>query len=65
MYIFWDNILKFPKFFVSVLIGFFLTILNPFFELFKDPMQQIKMIAIILLALTILLQTLRLMLVLS
>ena len=65
MYIFWDSMLKFPRFFVSVLIGFFLTILSPFFELFKDPMQQIKMIAIIFLALTILLQTLRFMLALS
>nr|YP_009541687.1 hypothetical protein [Synarthrophyton chejuense]AYR05696.1 hypothetical protein [Synarthrophyton chejuense] len=35
MNIFWDNILKFPRFFISVLMGFFLTTFNPFFELLR------------------------------
>nr|YP_009511127.1 hypothetical protein [Hydropuntia rangiferina]AXI96800.1 hypothetical protein [Hydropuntia rangiferina]UAD87481.1 hypothetical protein [Hydropuntia rangiferina] len=32
---FWDNINKFPKFILSVIIGFFLTTFHEIFELFK------------------------------
>nr|YP_009312964.1 Hypothetical protein ycf33 [Helminthora furcellata]SCW21218.1 Hypothetical protein ycf33 [Helminthora furcellata]SCW24078.1 Hypothetical protein ycf33 [Helminthora furcellata] len=35
MYNFWENIWKFPKFIISVFIGFFLTAAYPFFQLSK------------------------------
>lgn len=62
MHNFWENILGFLRFFISVLIGFFLTTFSPFFELFKNPIQQITAITITLLMSIILLQTLKLML---
>ena len=34
---FWDNALKFPRFLVSVILGLILTIISPFFVLFKKP----------------------------
>nr|YP_009315623.1 Hypothetical protein ycf33 [Liagora brachyclada]SCW24281.1 Hypothetical protein ycf33 [Liagora brachyclada] len=36
MHIFWENIWKFPKFLISVFIGFFLTAAYPFFQLSKN-----------------------------
>nr|YP_009315216.1 Hypothetical protein ycf33 [Titanophycus setchellii]SCW23671.1 Hypothetical protein ycf33 [Titanophycus setchellii] len=36
MNIFWGNIWKFPKFLISVFIGFFLTAAYPFFQLSKN-----------------------------
>nr|YP_009314806.1 Hypothetical protein ycf33 [Neoizziella asiatica]SCW23261.1 Hypothetical protein ycf33 [Neoizziella asiatica] len=36
MNIFWENIWKFPKFIISVFIGFFLTAAYPFFQLSKN-----------------------------
>nr|YP_009660575.1 conserved hypothetical plastid protein [Corallina chilensis]QCS25523.1 conserved hypothetical plastid protein [Corallina chilensis] len=62
MHIFWDNILKFPRFFISVLVGFFLTIFNPFFELLKKPQQRYILIIILGTISIIILQILKLML---
>nr|YP_009313376.1 Hypothetical protein ycf33 [Dichotomaria marginata]SCW21630.1 Hypothetical protein ycf33 [Dichotomaria marginata] len=36
MYIFWQNISKFPTFLISVFTGFFLTALYPIFQLLKS-----------------------------
>lgn len=37
---FWNNILKFPRFLVSVIFGLVLIIISPFFVLFKKPMTS-------------------------
>nr|YP_009395252.1 hypothetical protein [Bryothamnion seaforthii]ARW64020.1 hypothetical protein [Bryothamnion seaforthii] len=33
---FWNNLYKFPRFLISVTIGFFLTTLQPIFKLLKN-----------------------------
>nr|AOM64643.1 hypothetical protein Riqu_164 [Riquetophycus sp.] len=38
---FWNNITKFPKFLISVIIGFFLTTLQPIFELLKNKKKRL------------------------
>nr|YP_007947859.1 hypothetical chloroplast protein 33 [Neoporphyra haitanensis]AGG37108.1 hypothetical chloroplast protein 33 [Neoporphyra haitanensis] len=37
---FWNNILKFPRFLVSVIFGLVLIIISPFFVLFKKPLTS-------------------------
>nr|BED43165.1 Ycf33 protein [Pyropia sp. Myanmar_A]BED43362.1 Ycf33 protein [Pyropia sp. Myanmar_B]BED43559.1 Ycf33 protein [Pyropia sp. Myanmar_C] len=37
---FWDNILKFPRFLISVILGLILIIIRPFFVLFKKPVTN-------------------------
>lgn len=46
---FWNNINKFPKFIISVFIGFFLTTAYPIFKLLKNKKTNYG-IAIILIA---------------
>ena len=58
MYIFWDNIAKFPRFFLSVLTGFFLTIFYPVFMLFKKPVNRFMFITITCIIIVILLKIL-------
>nr|YP_007878191.1 conserved hypothetical plastid protein [Calliarthron tuberculosum]AGA63802.1 conserved hypothetical plastid protein [Calliarthron tuberculosum] len=65
MYIFWNNISKFPRFFISVLMGFFLTIFNPFFELLRNPKQGFLFIIIISMTSITIWQILKLMLALN
>nr|UAT97895.1 hypothetical protein Ahn.fas.Kor.pt_132 [Ahnfeltia fastigiata] len=43
---FWDNVRKFPRFLISVLIGFFLTTLNPVFELLKQKKTRVLIILV-------------------
>jgi len=43
----WENILKFPKFFISVILGFFLTTFQPIFRLLKNKKLKIITISII------------------
>nr|YP_010925647.1 hypothetical protein RMC00_pgp067 [Neoporphyra dentata]WKD83879.1 hypothetical protein [Neoporphyra dentata]BCA87313.1 putative Ycf33 [Neoporphyra dentata] len=55
---FWNNILKFPRFLVSVIFGLILIIISPFFVLFKKPLTSFFFIIsftglIIILAVTI------------
>ena len=38
---FWINLYKFPRFLTSVFIGFFLTTLQPIFQLFKKKRERI------------------------
>jgi hypothetical protein len=41
---FWTNILRYPRFFISSLIGLILVILTPFKNLFKNPQSRIFLI---------------------
>lgn len=34
---FWENLLRFPRFFISSILGLVLIILGPFFNLLRDP----------------------------
>nr|YP_010619542.1 hypothetical protein PN189_pgp028 [Xiphosiphonia pinnulata]WAX03555.1 hypothetical protein [Xiphosiphonia pinnulata] len=44
---FWVNLYKFPRFLISVLIGFFLTTFQPIFKLLKNRKDKILLITII------------------
>nr|QCI06061.1 hypothetical protein [Delesseria sanguinea] len=46
MYTFWNNLYKFPRFLIAVLIGFFLTTFRPIFKLLKNKKQKIIFIII-------------------
>ena len=41
---FWTNILRYPRFFVSSLIGLILVILTPFKNLFKNSKSRVFLI---------------------
>ena len=41
---FWTNILRYPRFFISGLVGLILVILTPFRNLFKNPKSRIILI---------------------
>nr|QXM17315.1 hypothetical protein Ycf33 [Chaetoceros costatus] len=41
---FWTNILRYPRFFISSLVGLILVILTPFRNLFKNPKSRIVVI---------------------
>nr|ARW63805.1 hypothetical protein [Chondria sp. (in: red algae)] len=47
MLTFWENLYKFPRFFTSVLIGFFLTTLEPIFKQLKSKKSRIKSLVLI------------------
>ena len=56
---FWDNVLKFPRFLVSVTLGLVLTIISPFFVLFRKPSTSfffITSFAILLAILTVIIK---------
>lgn len=44
---FWDNILRFPRFFISSTLGLILTIIGPFFNLLQRPQTTVFLILII------------------
>ena len=46
---FWNNISRYPRFFISSLIGLILVILTPFRNLFKIPKLRIFLIILIIL----------------
>jgi hypothetical protein len=46
---FWTNILRYPRFFISSLVGLLLVILTPFRNLFKNPQSRIFLLIFILL----------------
>jgi hypothetical protein len=48
---FWTNILRYPRFFISSLIGLILVILTPFRNLFKIPKLRVFVIISIILIL--------------
>ena len=41
---FWANIVRYPRFFISSLVGLILVILTPFRNLFKNPKSRIVVI---------------------
>jgi len=51
---FWNNISRYPRFFISSLIGLILVILAPFKNLFKVPKLRIVLILSILTLITLL-----------
>nr|AYR06200.1 hypothetical protein [Renouxia sp.] len=52
MYTFWHNIIKFTKFFISVIIGFFLITFNSLFRLLRQPKNRI-IVMIFIIGLTV------------
>jgi hypothetical protein len=51
---FWNNIARYPRFFISSLVGLILVILAPFKNLFKIPKFRLVLIISVLLFLTVL-----------
>ena len=49
---FWNNILRYPRFFISSLAGLILVILAPFRNLFKVPKLRIFIILFVLVFIT-------------
>ena len=49
---FWTNILRYPRFFISSLVGLLFVIITPFRNFFKNPQSRISLIIFILLILT-------------
>ena len=45
---FWTNILRYPRFFISSLIGLLLVIITPFRNLFKNPQSRIFLLIFVL-----------------
>ena len=41
---FWENLLRFPRFFISSVLGLILTILGPFFNLLQQPKTALILI---------------------
>ena len=58
---FWNNIVRYPRFFISSLIGLLLIILTPFKNLFKKRNLRIFIIMFFLISLGILYTTLKIM----
>ena len=59
---FWDNILRFPRFFISSTLGLVLTIIGPFFNLLRSPQTSLILLSIIVLTVIFLSLTLKAML---
>ena len=59
---FWNNVNKFPKFLITVIIGFFLTTVYPIFKLLKNKKKRIFLIIIFCVFLFTIYTILRLML---
>jgi len=48
---FWNNILRYPRFFISSLVGLILVIITPFRNLFKIP--KLRLIVLLMLFLVV------------
>nr|YP_010835363.1 hypothetical protein ycf33 [Cryptomonas gyropyrenoidosa]WFQ83038.1 hypothetical protein ycf33 [Cryptomonas gyropyrenoidosa] len=59
---FWENLLRFPRFFISSTLGLVLIILGPFFNLLKRPQTTVILIISTFLVATFLICTLKAML---
>lgn len=53
MLTFWENLYKFPRFFTSVLIGFFLTTFRPIFQQLKSKKSKVQLICIIMISIRV------------
>ena len=58
---FWNNINKFPRFLISVILGFFLTVFYPVFKLLKNKKTGIYIYIILPLLITLFYIVLKLM----
>lgn len=45
---FWENIVRFPRFFISSILGLILTIIGPFLNLLKRPETTTLLIVILI-----------------
>nr|YP_009294561.1 hypothetical protein Aspa_165 [Asparagopsis taxiformis]AOM66044.1 hypothetical protein Aspa_165 [Asparagopsis taxiformis] len=61
MHTFWNNINKFPRFLISVILGFFLTIFYPIFKLLKNKKNNILFLILLILLIILLYIVLKLM----
>lgn len=59
---FWENVLRFPRFFVSSIVGLLLTILGPFLNLLNKPKTTVIFVIVSVFGVTFLTITLKLML---
>lgn len=59
---FWENLLRFPRFFISSILGLILIILGPFFNLLRDPKSAWILILSTILGIVFLILTLEAML---
>jgi hypothetical protein len=59
---FWENVFRYPRFFISSVIGLLLTILGPLLNLLNRPKTTVIFIIVSILSITLLTFTLRLML---
>lgn len=62
MHKFWENIIRFPSFFISILLGFYLTTFNSIFRLLKFNTTTFIFVVLTLAITVIINNTLRLML---
>ena len=53
---FWENTLRFPRFFISSMLGLILTIIGPFFNLLRNPKTTVVFVlfTIIIIVFTVL-----------
>ncbi len=59
---FWENLLRFPRFLISSILGLILTILGPFFNLLRNPKSTWVLIVITIMSVGFLILTLEAML---
>jgi uncharacterized membrane protein len=45
---FWENVFRFPRFFIGTIVGLVLTIIGPFFNLLRRPKTTVIFIIILL-----------------
>jgi hypothetical protein len=45
---FWENLLRFPRFFISSTLGLILTIIGPFLNLLKTPKTTLLFLVLVL-----------------
>jgi hypothetical protein len=59
---FWENVLRFPRFFISAMLGLVFTIVGPFLNLLRRPQTTVVFIFITLTSLVFISLTLKAML---
>jgi len=59
---FWENVLRFPRFFISAMLGLVFTIIGPFLNLFRRPQTTVIFIFIAVISLIFISLTLKAML---
>ena len=58
MTVFWENVLRYPRFFISTMVGLISIILSPLIYLYKESPNKIITILLILISLSLLIFTL-------